>query len=114
MALYAYRCRDCGLLTYPRPCLCRGCGGRDFEQVSPEGPCRLITWTRLSALPCGYDGTSRSFGIAEFGSGLRVTGVLDCDAPAVGMELTAASGVVRTHPDGPPETGFVFRPRKPG
>ncbi|MCI2106181.1 MAG: hypothetical protein LKK00_05610 [Intestinimonas sp.] len=109
MALFAYRCRNCGLFTFPLPCLCRSCGGREFEAVPLSSRCRLITWTRLFALPSGYKKPWRSFGIAEFENGLRVTGVLDCKNPMVGMELHAVRGIVRTHPDARSETGFIFQ-----
>lgn len=102
--VYAYRCPKCGALYHPAPMVCKQCRNRrdpsvtvfpDFEKVPMEGPCKLLTWTRIYALPDGIDRPSSTFGIVEFPSGLRAVGQLMVDEPRSGASLVARSGLVR-------------------
>jgi uncharacterized protein len=102
--VYAYRCPKCGALYHPAPMVCKACRNRrdpsevvfpDFEKVPMEGPCKLLTWTRIFALPEGIDRPSVAFGIVEFGNGLRAAGQLMVDRPKTGATLVARPGLVR-------------------
>ena len=81
--VYAYRCPKCGALYHPAPMVCKACRNRrdpsevvfpDFQKVEMGGPCRLLTWTRIYALPEGIDRPSVAFGIVAFENGLRALG----------------------------------------
>jgi uncharacterized protein len=102
--VYAWRCPKCGALYHPAPMVCKGCRNRrdpsevvypDFEKVPLEGPCRLLSWTRIYALPEGIDRPSVAFGVVEFDNGLRALGQLMVDAPRSGARLVARPGLVR-------------------
>ena len=102
--VYAYRCPRCGALYHPAPMVCKSCRNRrdpseavfpDFDRVPLEGPCTLLTWTRIFALPEGIDRPSMAFGIVEFANGLRAAGQLMVDRPQTGAALVARPGLVR-------------------
>ena len=56
------------------------------------GPCRLLSWTRIYALPEGIDRPSLAFGIVEFDNGLRAAGQLMVADPKSGARLVAKAG----------------------
>lgn len=103
--VYARTCPDCGKLHYPVPMLCRNCGARrdpsgvlfpKWEKVPLSGlSAKLLTWTRLYALPAGFSDRSLLFGIVELENGLRASGRLLVENPRIGMKLVARVGLVR-------------------
>ncbi len=114
--VYAYKCPDCGTLYYPAPMICKKCGARrdpsgvifsSWEQVPLGGKCKLLAWTRVYALPEGFDVKYLLFGIVEFENGLRASGRLLVDNPHTGMELEAKIGVVKEKV-GEDIYGFMF------
>ncbi len=85
--------------------------------ASPEaGACgKLLTWTRLYALPEGFEEPYLTFGIAQFAGGSLVLGRIMFDEVRCGMDIILGEEIVRTerivtgkriHA---PETGWVFR-----
>ncbi len=103
-AVYAYRCPECGTLDYPAPMICRKCGNRRdpsgvffsaWDRVPMAGRCRLLAWTRVYALPEGFDERFLLFGMVELENGLRASGRLLVEDPRTGMELVARPGIVR-------------------
>jgi uncharacterized protein len=114
----AVRCPKCGKLDYPAPMICKGCGTRrdpsglkapDWEKVALEGACKLLTWTKVWALPEGYEKPFLMFGIVEFANGLRAAGRLEAEAPGSGMALEATVELSSERP-GREVNIFVFRP----
>ncbi len=59
------------------------------------GKCKLLTWTRVYALPEGFDVKYLLFGRVEFENGLRASGRLLVENPETGMELEAKVGIVK-------------------
>jgi uncharacterized OB-fold protein len=111
-----YRCLGCGAIYYPAPMVCAKCDairdpvtGRGWETFDLEGPCTLLTWTRVWNLPEGFNTKFLMFGMVEFENGLRASGRLQCDGdPALGAQLTATVVEADERP-GPPVKVFVFR-----
>lgn len=102
--VFARKCPGCSKLYYPAPMLCGECGERrdpsgivfsEWETVSLSGKCQLLTWTRVWALPEGYDVKYLLFGIVEFENGLRASGRLMVEQPETGMQLEANVGVIK-------------------
>lgn len=96
--IYAYKCPSCGTAYYPVPMICGKCSSRrdpsgmvypEWDKFQLEGPCKLLTWTRVWALPEGYDKPYLLFGIVEFPDGLRAAGQLEVENPTTGMNLVA-------------------------
>ncbi len=116
LEIYAYRCPECRAEYYPAPMLCAKCHCRrdpsgivhkDWDPFPLEGACTLLTWTRVWALPEGYDRPCEMFGIVEFPNGLRAAGRLEAASPVMGMALVARVEESTERP-GPPAKVFVF------
>ncbi len=112
----AVKCPSCGKLFYPAPMICSKCSERrdpsgiifpDWEKVSLSGECKLLAWTRVYALPEGFDIQYLLFGIVEFSNGLRASGRLNVDQPETGMKLNATV-VTMDNAKGKEYDGFVF------
>jgi len=112
----AYKCPKCGSLYYPAPMICAKCSNRrdpsglaykDWDKIPLAGACRLLTWTRVWALPEGYNRPSLNFGIVEFENGLRASGRLEVESPVIGMALQARVEESSERP-GPPVNVFIF------
>lgn len=93
----AYKCQSCGATYYPAPMICGKCSarrdpvtGKGWETFNLEGPCTLLTWTRVWNLPEGYTKKNLMFGIVQFENGLRASGRLEAENPVTGMKLTAS------------------------
>ena len=110
--VYAYKCPECGRLHYPAVMRCKKCGYRRYpeqeiekywekegykpwEKIPLKDYCNLLTYTRLWALPIGFDQRYMNFGLVEFENGIRASGQLLVDKPKIGMELKAALGKIR-------------------
>ena len=70
----AAKCVNCGKLSYPTHFYCPACRGTKFEPVPVEGEGKLITWTRVYALPLDYAVLYTTLGIVELDMGVRATG----------------------------------------
>jgi uncharacterized OB-fold protein len=115
--VYAYKCPKCGTLYHPVPMICRKCHNRrdpsgmlfDTWDRVPLGGLRgkLLTWTRLYALPTGFFERYLHFGIVELENGLRASGRLLVESPEIGMELVAKVGLIREKV-GRDVYGFMF------
>lgn len=110
-----YRCLKCGAIYYPAPMVCRQCDaprdpstGRHWEPFDLEGPCTLLTWTRVWNLPEGFNVKFLMFGMVEFPNGLRASGRLESDGdPVIGSKLDARVIEADERP-GPAVKVFVF------
>ncbi len=94
ISIRAAVCPVCGRILYPIPLVC-SCGqvhdldGPPWEEREIAGPCTLLTWTRLKALPDGFTENEMILGMVEFSNGVRAIGLLDSESPKLGMELEA-------------------------
>jgi hypothetical protein len=113
---FAYKCPSCGKLFYPAPMVCDECNERrdpagvefkEWEKVSLGGPCTLLGWTKLYALPEGFDKKYLLFGIVEFENGLRASGRLLVEEPETNMKLFAKVDIIKEDV-GQEITGFHF------
>lgn len=118
--VYGRKCPECGTVDYPAPMLCKHCGARrdpsgvehsSWEKVPLGGKCKLLTWTKLYALPEGFSDRYLLFGIVEFESGLRASARLLVEDPKFGMSLVAEAGLVREKVG---KDAYGFLCRKPG
>jgi hypothetical protein len=91
----AAKCASCGKLSYPRHFYCPACHGTRFEPVPIEGEGKLLTWTRVYALPLDYAVRYTTLGIVELEMGVRATGQLDIAEPKTGQRVRARVGKVR-------------------
>jgi uncharacterized OB-fold protein len=111
----AHKCDACGAVYYPAPMVCGKCNarrdpvtGRGWSTFDLEGPCTLLTWTRVWNLPEGYTKKFLQFGIVQFENGLRASGRVEVENPKSGMKLTATVEESDERP-GKPVKIFVFK-----
>jgi len=110
-----YRCLGCGEIYYPAPMVCRRCDqkrdpvtGQGWETFDLEGPCTLLSWTRVWNLPEGFNRKYLMFGMVEFENGLRAAGRLEvAQEPEIGMQLNAKAIEADERP-GKPVKVFLF------
>jgi len=76
----AYRCLKCGRVSYPKHARCPGCGHREFEEFEVRGTGRVLTYTKLYAVPRGVDRIPLPLCIVEFEGGVKMTGQLTGEA----------------------------------
>ena len=91
----AAKCKKCGKLSYPTHFYCPSCKGTKFEPVPVGGEGKLLTWTRVYALPLDYEDLYITLGIVELDMGIRATGRLKIADPKIGSRVRAGLGVVR-------------------
>jgi uncharacterized protein len=134
--VYAVICPKCGKRFYPSVLICDECHTRrnpfspgasspantvnpansansvsdafpQWEREILEGPCTLLSWTRVFALPEGFTVKSLDFCIVEFPNKLRASGRLEAENPEIGMPLVAHVDVVneKVNMD---HYGFIF------
>ena len=103
----AAKCRNCGRLSYPTHFYCPACRGTKFEPVPVAGEGKLLTWTRVYALPLDYATRYVTLGIVELDLGVRALGRLDIAEPRTGARVRASVGKVREI-SGKDVTGLVF------
>lgn len=97
-SLTGLKCKGCGHVFYPRRTRCLDCGGAEFDEVEPDGSCRLVTFTELYALPRGVDKVPLLLGIVEFEKGLRAFGQIEANSAEdlrAGMPLRPVWGALR-------------------
>jgi uncharacterized protein len=110
-----FRCKKCDAIYYPAPMVCKQCDsardpvtGRGWEEFDLEGPCTLLTWTRVWNLPEGFNKKFLLFGMVEFPNGLRASGRIELEGdPEIGMPLQARAIEADERP-GKPVKVFVF------
>ena len=103
----AAKCRKCGKLSYPTHFYCPACRGTQFDPVPVQGEGKLVTWTRVYALPLDYAELYITLGIVELDMGVRATGRLEIAEPKTGTRVRAHIGKVREI-NGKDITGLVF------
>jgi len=94
-AVLASRCTACGAVSYPQHCLCPSCGGERFEPTPVEGEGTVVSYTDLYALAIDFEQRFLRLAMVELDSGVRATGQLLHETPAIGTRVKATVGVVR-------------------
>lgn len=101
--ILGYKCPKCGYVHYPYRSRCRQCGHTPWKGVDivwdvvplPKTG-KLLTFTKLYALPSDYEAVNLVLGIVELDNGNRLTGQLRMENPKIGMRVRGKVEVVRT------------------
>lgn len=80
---------------YPHHMRCLNCNERDFEEITPEGKAKLVTYTIVNELPWGIDERGRVLGVVEFDNGIKALGLINVEGPKIGMKLDVGWQPVR-------------------
>ena len=92
----AVKCKGCGKVFYPERSSCLNCGSTHLEKEEMPEKGRLVTYTKLYAIPLGVSRLPLVLGIVEFDSGLRALGQIEAEGdPQLGMSLRVAWGKLR-------------------
>jgi len=109
--VYAFRCRTCGQVSYPKHAICSACRGETFEPLEIEGEGAVLTYTDVYALAIDYETRYLRLAIVQLDSGLRVHGQLRDESPKAGKRVRTTIGVVREPAGvGRPIYGLQFVP----
>ena len=96
--IVAFQCKKCGKIHYPFHDRCLKCRAREFEDLHPAGPVKLLTFTQIFNLPWGFDERFLIIGIGEFENGIKAMGRIKADDLAglkLGMRMTPTWAPVR-------------------
>jgi len=90
--LVGSRCRACGTQAFPPRADCDACLSGDFELVERAGRATLLTWTRISAAPKGFEALAPyTIGLVDVEGGGRAVAWIgpgvDAASLVQGMEL---------------------------
>ncbi|MDP1624544.1 MAG: hypothetical protein Q8L64_02125 [bacterium] len=110
--LVAHRCQTCGKVHYPRHDRCLRCKRREFDEIHPQGNAKLLTYTAIYSLPCGFDQPFLILGVGEFENNVRALGQIKTDSVKrlwTGMVVKAEWGPIRFQADRI-VSGLVFEP----
>jgi uncharacterized OB-fold protein len=107
--LVAFKCEKCGTITYPKRILCPSCRARDFVEYPLGSEGRVVTYTKLWAIPEGIEQLPLTLAIIEFDGKVRVTGQVLSEDIKTGRRVGPVWGHVRKI-RGKEIQGFRFRP----
>ncbi len=93
--LMGSRCRACGVSTFPPRADCVACMGGDFEYVPLSGRGTLLTYSRISAAPTGFeDLTPYTVGVVDLEEGGRLLAWVGETIPEGSLKIGMALQVV--------------------
>lgn len=107
--MMGFKCKRCDKIMYPKHERCLSCRGTEFDEVSLGNECKLVTYTKLYALPRGIEMSHLTLGIVDFGNKVRALGQIITDNPELGMKLRPVWGRLRKI-GGKEVYGFKFEP----
>jgi len=107
--LVGFKCKKCGTIVYPKRLLCSSCKGKDFEEhpLGDEG--RIVTFTKLWAIPEGIEQLPLTLAIVELDGKVRVTGQVLSEEIKIGDKVRPVWGHIRRI-RGKEIQGFRFEP----
>lgn len=90
--LVASRCTSCGRESFPPRADCDRCLGGDFEFVPRSGRGHVVTYSRISAAPAGFEGLAPYvIGVVDLAEGGRALAwfgdTVSNEEIAIGMEV---------------------------
>ena len=93
--LIGFKCKKCGAVAYPKRLICSSCRGKDFGEhpLSDEG--KVMTFTKLWAIPEGIEQLPLTLAIVEFDGGVRVTGQVLSQEVKIGDKVRPVWGHIR-------------------
>jgi len=93
--LVGFKCKKCGTVAYPKRFLCPSCKAKDFEEYPLGDEGRVVTFTKLWAIPEGIERLPLTLAIVEFDGKVRVTGQVLSDEIKTGDKVRPVWGHVR-------------------
>lgn len=103
------KCKKCGKIFYPKRARCINCKSKELEDIEMGDKCKLVTYTKLYAIPMGIKQIPLPLGIVEFENGARALGQITAEELEIGMNLRPVWGPLRKI-RGKEVYGFEFEP----
>ena len=103
------KCKRCNKIFYPKRIRCSKCNGVEFEDLKLGSECKLLTYTKLYAIPKGITQLPLVLGIVEFKNGAKALGQIITEDVEIGMKLRPSWGILREI-RGQKIQGFKFEP----
>lgn len=99
--LMAARCRACGQQSFPPRADCAHCLSPEFEWVEIGGSCHLLTWSRITAAPHGFEHLAPyTVAVVELDEGGRALAWLGSSLPESALQIGMPLRLVpRLHED---------------
>jgi len=93
--LIGFKCKKCGAVAYPKRFLCPSCKAKDFEEYPLGDEGRVVTFTKLWAIPEGIERLPLTLAIVEFDGKVRVTGQVLSEEIKTGDKVRPVWGHIR-------------------
>lgn len=103
----AFRCDNCGTIRLKKHVRCPKCRKKEFQEVTLEEG-RLLSFTKLKAIPEGVERSTLVLGIVEFLNGAKAMGQIESEEPEIGMKLIPKHAKLRRI-QGQEVFGFTFK-----
>jgi hypothetical protein len=99
--IMASRCRACGRQSFPPRADCEACLHGEFEFVEVSGRCTLLSWTRITAAPSGFEALAPyTLGVVDLEEGGRALAPMGAALPDAVLSMGMALRLVpRLHED---------------
>ena len=94
-SLMAFKCKKCGTIAYPKRFLCSSCKGKEFEEYPLANDGKIVTFTKLWAIPEGIEQLPLTLAIVEFDGKVRVTGQVLNEEIKIGDRVRPVWGHIR-------------------
>lgn len=94
-AMVGFKCKTCGAIVYPKRFICPSCKAKDFDEYPLGEEGRVVTFTRLWAIPEGIEQLPLTLAIVEFDGKIRVTGQILSEEIKTGDRVRPVWGHIR-------------------
>lgn len=105
----AYKCKQCGRVTYPKRVCCLKCKSQEFDEISFSEYGHIITFTQTYQLPWGIDEPYLTLGVIKFDNGIKSMGRISQPEVSTGAKVKASWEKIRVI-DGEDVYGWMFTP----
>jgi uncharacterized OB-fold protein len=93
--LIAFKCKNCDTITYPKRLVCPSCKGKEFEEYPLPDEGKIMTFTRLWAIPEGVERLPLTLAIVDFDGKVRITGQVLSEDIKTGDRVRPVWGHIR-------------------
>jgi uncharacterized OB-fold protein len=105
--MIGYKCEYCGIKIYPKREICPKCRKSEFTELEINEIGKVVTFTKLYAVPDGIDEKPLILGIVDF-NGIRITGQIADSKIKIGDKVEPFWGKLRES-QGKKIYGFKFK-----
>ncbi len=105
--MIGFKCENCGIKFHPLRKICPKCRNTIFSDFEINEKGKIVTFTKLYAIPDGIDEKPLIIGVMDF-NGIKITGQLVDKDVTIGDKVTPVWGKLRES-QGKKIYGFKFK-----